>query len=100
MAHIATAVGILFCIVILKMSLQVIDRRDFITELLYVTYIMLAFLVLLIVVPDMMRPQSSPETQLLVTMCAVFAAFIRWNAKSKVETPKTKEIGKAGARDV
>ena len=85
MAQISMAVGILFTLAILKMSLATIDRRDFVTQLMYAVYIILVFLTLLIVVPDTMRTQSPRETQLICTIVATFIAFIRWNTKFSVK---------------
>jgi len=100
MSQIAMAIGLLFCMVILKMKLDKVDRRDFITELMYVGYITFAFLTLLVVVPDLMRPQSSPETMLLMTVIAVFVAFIRWNSKDRKTYETANETMKAGPRNV
>jgi hypothetical protein len=99
MSQISTAVGLVFCIVMLKLNLTKVDRRDFITELMYVCYITFSFLTLLIVVPDLMRTQSSPETMLILTVIAVFVAFIRWSTKERKSYATPQNDVKAGSRN-
>jgi hypothetical protein len=100
MSQISMAVGILFCLLILKMNLRGIDRRDFISEIMYVGYVVLVFLTLLVVVPDLLRAQSTLETHLLMTVTAVFVGFIRWNTKTKIKLSNSNDTGKAGVKNV
>ena len=81
MHQISLTVGLLFCLLILKMNLHQIDRRDFTTELMYTIFITFCVLTLVIVVPDSMRKNSSLGSQIILTVIASSIAFLRWNIR-------------------
>ena len=91
MHQISMALGLMFCLIILKLSIQKIDRRDFITEIMYTIFVAFCFLTLLVVVPDTSRTRTSLASQLVVAMLGAAFGFFRWN------TSQGKQIRKKDA---
>lgn len=79
--EIAMTIGIIFFLVLLKMTLNGIDPRDVITELMYVVFVTFTVLVLTIVVPDLWRPRTGMEAMLVTFVVGTFIGLLRWNIR-------------------